>query len=234
MLGSFALLTGLLEGANFYGEERCHAHPRWRHWLAIVNTSLAVAVGWLGMRLTYPRGAESGEIDAFFLLFTILIGGFAGLRFWRKHSTSLVEAYFLKASGLLALFVVEYFDGPTRWLSLSVQTIILVWAWQRSRLKWIEVGYWVLAAVTLVLCWHDLLDRTTGDWAIFSIRHLVGAISLLLLSSSFALHARWSSEPVAAGLQKELDGMLANVAPLAALRFLGAIITGAAAVPLVA
>ena len=237
ILGSMALLMAILEATNFLAEERyreaADAHPAWRRWLAVINTSAGVAIGWLAIRLAYPRTTEVGELDAFFLVFAGLTALFAALRFWRKHPTGLTETYFLKASGLLALFVVESYDGPTRWLSLSVQTLILLWAWQRSRLKWIEAGFWILLGATLVVIAHDVLRLEPAAWTWINPRLLIGTLSLSLLSAGLALNARWSAEPADAGLKPDLDGMLADVSPKAVLRFFAALLIGATAVPLV-
>jgi hypothetical protein len=225
ILGLLAGLTIILEAANFLAEERARADgTKWRRWLAVINSSLAVGIGWLAVRLAFPRGVEAGELDAFFLVFAILMGVFAALRFWKKHGAGLTEMYFLKAAGLLALFVVECYDGPTRWLSLSVQCAILLWAWRRSALKWIEVGFWVLMAATIVLIWHDLVEPVAGTaWAAVSVRNVVGTVSLALLAAILGLHGHWS-----------LDRKIGDVgAVFVTLRVLAALATGAAALPLV-
>lgn len=224
ILGCLTGLTIILEAANFLAEERARADgTKWRRWLAVINSSLAVGIGWLAVRLAFPSGVEAGELDAFFLIFAILIGLFAGLRFWRKHGEGLTETYFLKAAGLLALFVVECYDGPTRWLSLSVQCAILLWAWRRSALKWIEVGFWVLLAATIALIWHDLVQPASGPWSAFGIRHLVGTISLSLLAAILGLHGRWSFD------REAQDGGVVFIP----MRVLAALAIGLAAFPLV-
>lgn len=203
LLGSLAGLAVVLEAANILSEERHGGpgdpHPLWRRWLAVGNTSLAVAIGWLAVRLAYPRAVETGELDSFYLVFTIGLGAFTAIRLWRRHPAGLTETYFLKACALLALFVVERYDGPTRWLSLAFQTGLLLWAWQRSRYRWVEVGFVVLLAATLALIFHDARQSTDPIWDIFSVRHIVGTLSLGLLSASLALHAHWARRDESSG-----------------------------------
>ncbi|BCX48142.1 hypothetical protein HAHE_20500 [Haloferula helveola] len=200
-LGSVVLLAVVLELASFIDQGR-HASEdghqgkgRWRRYLALANTSLAVAVGWLAIRLSYPSSVEDGQMPIFYLTFAGLTGAFAALRGWRRHPIAITETFFLKAMGLLALYFVAKFDGPTRWLSLSGQTVALVWAWRRSRLLWVEVGLAALFAGTLTVIAHDVMRPVEGEWAFFSIRHVVGFVSLTVLTLTLALHARWSDSP---------------------------------------
>ena len=86
MLGCLLLLAAILEAANFLAEERGGdtpgSQPRERKWLAIINTSAAIAVGWLATRQVAPD-----QLATFFLAFAILLFGITGIRFWRKPSS---------------------------------------------------------------------------------------------------------------------------------------------------
>ncbi len=195
-LGSLALLAGLLEAASFLDQQGRLARPdpgreRWRRRLALANTSLAIAVGWLAMRMTYPPLVEDGQLAGFYLGFALLVGAFTALRWWKGHPLAITETFLLKAMGLLALFVVARFDGPTRWLSLSAQVLALLWTWRRSRMRGVEVAVGVLFLATLGVIARDLSIPALGEWCLFSIRHLVGVLSIVLLTATLALHARW-------------------------------------------
>lgn len=230
ILGSLALLTIVLEAANFLSPpEKSHADPenysKWWKWLALLNTSLAIAASWFSVRLAFPSGTEDRQLDLFYLAFAGLLAAFTALRFWKKHPVGLTETYFLKASGLVALFVVAWFDGPTRWLSLAAQSVILLWAWNRSRLRWIEVGFGVLVFASLAVMAHDLnrFDATDRDWAFFTVYHIVGLASLTILTAALALHARWSRESDATP-RSDTETIIVNPAEL--LRFLAGIACG--------
>lgn len=224
-------LMALLEAVSWVAEERfrdeSHAEARKRHWLAIANTSLGTVVTWLAVRMAFPERIEVAELDASYLALAILIGAFSAARFLRKHSVNLTQAYFLKASALLVLFFVEAFDGPTRWLSLSIQTFVLLWAHLQSRLKWIEVGYGVLFACSLGAIAHDSLAAPgSTEWKLFGVTNVIGALSLMLLSFSMALHAVWHPGRTLAGRQQSLDGVLMDAGAASGLRFVGALALG--------
>lgn len=202
-LGSLALLAGLLEAASFLDQQRRLARPdpgvdRWRRRLALANTSLAIAVGWLAIRITYPPQVEDGQLAGFYLGFAVLVGAFTALRWWKGHPLAITETFLLKAMGLLALFVVARFDGPTRWLSLSAQVLALLWTWRRSRMRGVEIAVGVLFLATLGVIAHDLIIPAVGEWRFFSVRHLVGVLSIALLTTTLALHARWAAGSAAA------------------------------------
>ena len=234
MLGSLAFLTIILEAANFLTQQRLPADApvikaRQLRWMAVINTTLAVGVGWLAIRLAFPKIVERGQLDAFYLSFAGIFAGFTALRFWQKHPVALTETYFLKSSGLLALFVVAYFDGPTRWLSLSVQTLILLVAWRRSQLKWVEAGFGALFVASLAVFWHDAANPASSDVCqFFSMRHFIGILSMLVLTSTLALHARWAPVVAGAGPKKDLDGLLTDLEPRAVARFFAGIGVGIA------
>ncbi len=201
MLGSLLLLTAILEAANFLAHEHSRSgsetdgHAKWRRRLSLIHSTLAIGTGWLALRSAFPAGVEERQLDFFYLGFAVLFALFTALRFHRRHPVAITETFFLKTSGLLALFFVAWFDGPTRWLSLSIQTGVLLWAWQRSRLRWIEVGFGVLFAGTLAVLVRDIsaISPVPADaWEILTIRHLVAILSLTVLSTALALHAGWA------------------------------------------
>ncbi len=165
-----------------------HRHPdlATSHRLRIgtlVNTSLAVVAIYLAGHLVYPE-----FLATFYLTFAVLIFGFA---VWHHRPGSaqdrgLAQALFLKSMALLALFFVARFDGPVRWLSLSLQTATLVYAWHRHRSPWFLTAVGVGVAATLGWMWYDLVSATDVEWSALSVRNIVGSLSLLVLTSSLA------------------------------------------------
>ncbi|MCX8238620.1 MAG: DUF2339 domain-containing protein [Akkermansiaceae bacterium] len=230
LLISLVFLITVLEAANFLVQQNAPDSeptnaPRWRRWLAIANTTFAVTTGWLAVRLAFPERIETTQLDAFYLTFAALFGIFAGLRFWKHHPIAITETFFLKAAGLLALFFVAWFDGPTRWLSLTVQVVIVLVAWRRSQLKLIEVGFGALLIAALGVIFHDAFAYDLQEaWQFFTIRHLVGVLSMTILSGALALYARWS--PTFDKPQRDLD-------PRGVLRFFGALAVGGGLLALV-
>ena len=92
--------------------------------------------------------------------------------------------------------LVAWFDGPTRWLSLAAQSMIMLWTWRRSRLTWIEVGFAALFLATLGVIIHDALKLPeTGGNPVITIENLVGLLSLVILSTCLGFRARWNPVP---------------------------------------
>lgn len=228
ILGSFLLLTTLFEAANVLATSGSasslhRGKAKWLKRLAIANTTLAIGISWIALRVAFPPEVETTEIDLLYLTFAVLIGAFSAVRFRMGHPVAIVETFFLKASGLLALFLVAWFDGPTRWLSLAAQSLIMLWTWRRSRLAWIEAGFSTLFLATLVVILHDALElRGIDNGSVLTVANLVGLLSLLLLSTCLAFHARWHPAPTEA-----LEGKPGNFPPLDLRTILG----GLAAIP---
>jgi len=149
----------------------------------LVNTSLAVVAIYLAGRLVYPN-----YLATFYLTFAALIFGFA---VWHRrpgsaHDRGLAQTLFLKSMALLALFFVAQFDGPVRWLSLSLQTATLVYTWHRHRNSWILTAVGVGLTATLAWMGYDLVSVSDAEWSAFSVRSIVGSLSLLVLTASLA------------------------------------------------
>ncbi|MCP5541614.1 MAG: hypothetical protein H7A52_15845 [Akkermansiaceae bacterium] len=228
-LGSIVLLAALLELTNFLAAEKSAPasgpfESRALRWIAVFNTSAAVLAGWVATRFAFRD-----HLEDFYLVFAVLIFAFAALRFWKKHPVALVETFFLKAAALLALYFVARFDGPVRWLSLTLQAGALLWTWRRSRLIWIEIGFAVVFTAAAVWMLRDLPDPvvTVGEWR--PVRDVIGVLSLLGLSAWLALHARWDGR---APLRTEAESGALSIHPVALLRGLGAALIALGAIQL--
>lgn len=223
MLGSLLALAAILEAACFIAAERSKSQPDigsspdWLRILPVLGTSAFLLTGYLATRFAYP-----GEISTFYLAAAALLFVFTGLRFWRRHHTGLVETYFLKASGLIALFLVAEFDGPVRWLSLSVQSALMLWTWQKTRFLWVEIGFAAIFATALGSIARDLWQIDAGNWFVFDRHSIVGSISLTILSTVLALHGKWTSPKTES---VEID-------PRAVVRFVAAGLVGITAIAL--
>ncbi len=228
--GSLAALVVILEAASFldYGRRPAAGSSaeseRWRRRLTLANTSLAISIGWLVLRMTYPPAVESSHISTFYLGFAAIIGLFAGTRLWKSHPVAITETYFLKAAGLLALFFIACFEGPTRWLSLSGQVLAMLFVWRRSRLKWVEAGIAALFLGTVAVVAHDIVVNPE-TFQLFGIRSGVGLASLTLLTTAVALHGAWTG---AGGAPERTPGTRSLI------RFGGAALLGAVLVLLAA
>ena len=154
---------------------------------AIVNSSLAVVTIYFAGQAVYPD-----YLASFYLTFAVLVFGFAAWhqRPGKSHDNGLAQTFFLKSMALLALFFVARFDGPVRWLSLSLQTATLVYTWKRHRSDWILLAASAGFFVTIGWMMRDLLlIDWTKDWSPFAVRSIVGAISLLVLGAALAWQA---------------------------------------------
>jgi len=190
-LACFVLLTLIFHSAGLLFR---HRHPelatsRRLRIGTLVNTSLAVVAIYLAGRLVYDH-----YLATFYLTFSILIFGFAA---WHRcpgnaHDRGLATALFLKSMALLALFFVAQFDGPVRWLSLSLQTATLVYIWHKHRSPWILAAIGVGLVGTLGWMCYDLLSAdvmlsaNVSEWSAFSVRSIVGGLSLLVLTSALS------------------------------------------------
>ena len=179
---------------------------------AIVNSSLAIVTLYFTGRLVYPD-----HLATFYLTFAVLIFGFAAWhqRTGKSRDSALAQTLFLKSMALLALFFVAQFDGPVRWLSLSLQTATLVYTWKRHRSDWILIATSVAFFVSIGWMARDLIIIDWPDgWSPFAARSIVGAISLLTLGAAFA----WQADIFQSGSDDESK----NKRPLMLLGQLGA------------
>lgn len=115
-----------------------------RRVLFIFNSSAAVLIGYRFTDLFYP-----GQLDVFYFLFGgVLLAATLGYYF-NRHRDVLMHAWFLKATGLITLGLIEVGDARTRWIALLVESaILLVSAW-RSRLKTTEAAAGVVWLLSL-------------------------------------------------------------------------------------
>ena len=229
MLGSLLALAAVLEASAFLATERFLNKPvfspPWLRRLTVFSTSAFLVTGYLATRLAYPD-----HLSTYYLSAAILLLVFTALRFWRRHHTGLVETYFLKASALIALYLVAEFDGPVRWLSLSGQSIVLLWTFRKTRFLAIEIGFAAIFAGALGAIVYDLLQSGAGSRSIFDVFGVVGSLSLTVLSTALALHGKWSARKG----NKETGGGAGAIPtdPRPALRIIAAIVTGVTAAAL--
>ncbi|MCB1226052.1 MAG: DUF2339 domain-containing protein [Verrucomicrobiales bacterium] len=200
VLGWITALVVVFEVALVLGERRfpslSEAARKTSHRLAMANSSLAVATAWLGVRWIYPSTVEAGEWSAAYLLLAIVTALFAAVRWRMEKGGHVAEVFFLKASALLALFVVQQFQGPTRWLSLATQTLILLWSYRRNGRRWIEIGTGLLWIAALGVMVHDWLHAgPLTSWSFASAAHAIGWLSVVILALVVALHEAWEKEP---------------------------------------
>ncbi|NNE93035.1 MAG: DUF2339 domain-containing protein [Verrucomicrobiales bacterium] len=180
-----AVAALIFEAAHFLSSPRHEPGSnsgKWIKRLSILSSSLAIVAGYLSVRAAYPDLAAW-----FFLTFSVLMLGFAFAHFRSGKSVGLDQLFFLKSMGLLCLFFVEYFDGPVRWLSISLQAGAVLWSFYKTRYRWVEIAFWVFFAVAGIVILHGIFDDQPA-WLFYGVRNLVGITALTALSFWIAIH----------------------------------------------
>lgn len=126
------------------------------------NTSACLGAGYL-----YVKEFHEPMLDLLYGGAAALFLVWAALYWIRDNRGYAFHLWFLKGSALAALFVVAYFEGPVRWFSLAVETVLLAWTARRSRSVWLEMAvyacalsafaYWDIESLELKLLLTELL-----------------------------------------------------------------------------
>ncbi len=181
----FASMTAFAATDLFAYLRGCPMKPLQRREVQILNTALAILLGYIATRALYPA-----QLSSFYFPFgAVLLAG--AIAFWFLHSTDAVmQSYLVKGSALIALGIIAYFGGSARWLALLAQAYVLLFSARRSKLRIVEiasVAVWY-ASLGWFLHWFfkiGALHTTFSREGLFSLFFL--AASALLL----ALQDRW-------------------------------------------
>lgn len=179
-----------------------------RRYLAPANTAAAALAGYLTARFVY-----SAELSDFYLGAALLVFAFAALRHGLKDDSAITTTFFLKASGLLCLFLATRFSGPVEWLAIGAQAGTLLWAAKRSGSRWIEIAAGVVFCVSGGSLLHDLYHTAAAadaaadavPWPTVSIKTGIAGGFLVYLAALLGLHARWYFGAAKADLQEHLS-----------------------------
>jgi hypothetical protein len=173
-------INGVLAGVgllHFFGKL---GKPLRRRILLSLGTSLSVLSTGLFFRVHYPSALEWASLV---LGCTMLTGALA---VWAmRNCRFFVQLLFVKASFLIAVWVILHYAGDLRWMVLALETVVIVLATRRSRAVAMELTVWAVAAASLVFYQGALMPVPTVFsfvwWmAVAYPGVLLGAFSLLL------------------------------------------------------
>ncbi|MFV0337280.1 MAG: hypothetical protein ACK5LK_03435 [Chthoniobacterales bacterium] len=195
LLGCLTILLCAFEGAclcsakQLLGVEAMQNRERTlNRWLTLGNSSLGILASALVIQLTWPE-----QLKWLYLGFAILFIGFTTVRHLWTKDAGIVQTFFFKTSALIALYFVAEFDGPVRWLALSLQAGTVLWAYHRSRFRCLELA----ATLIFMAAFGSVLRDLFWESIDVNLVHLVvGGFSLSGLSAVLALHAVWTSHLV--------------------------------------
>lgn len=147
---TFVLADALAERAGVWGQS-----ATWRRRVFISGTSsLSFLCAFL-----YFQETEPAELEWLYLSFGILFGGLA-FTFYRMAARPYgFHNYFLKGTGLLAIGLVYWLEGPAQWFSLLIQAGSVVYLAGKTRSALLEV----FAYIVLVVAWGVFLNDLSGE-----------------------------------------------------------------------
>lgn len=162
-------------------------HSRERRILLSIATSMSMVATALFFRVHYP---DSLEWASLVLGCTMLTGAIAVWALRNCHF--FVQLLFVKATFLIAVWVILHYAGDLRWIVLGLQTVVVTFAARRSRALAMEMTVWVVAAVSLAF----FLSQVFPVPAVFSFVWwlAVGYPAVLLVAFSFLLPSFSSDE----------------------------------------
>ncbi|MFT5467184.1 MAG: hypothetical protein ACI8UO_002288 [Verrucomicrobiales bacterium] len=160
----------------------------WRVTGVIANSAFAIVVGLFAVAALHPE-----SISIAYFVFGIVFFAAATLEFWKPQSNRLTSLLFLQSMAAFALFSIYEFVGPTEWLALGFQSLVLAVAliWSRSRvLEFAGFALWV-AAFGLFL--RDVFATWPADPWPHELRaeRFLGLVFGVVQAIGLVLHLRW-------------------------------------------
>lgn len=160
----------------------------WRVTGVIANSAMAITAGLFAVAALHVE-----SISWAYLVFGIVFFGAAALEFWKPRSNRLTSLLFLQSMAGFALFSIYEFVGPTEWLALGMQSLILAVAliWSRSRaLEFSSFALWVGAFWLFV---RDIFQVWPSDpWPYELLGHRgLGLLFLAIQIIALVFHLRW-------------------------------------------
>lgn len=134
-----------------------------------------------------------GESNWLFLIMAVLTAFLAFAHYRLDAKDEACHTYFIAASTLFAIYLVDTLDARTRWLALGIQSMATLAALRRTRLRGVEAMMILVWTVSLALF---LFDAANADYfaapaGILSLWTLAAAIYLVLAGIMFGLQGRW-------------------------------------------
>ena len=216
---------------------------RSRRLTQLLSSSAAVGLGFIAIRILHHQ-----DLDVYYFLFGgVLLGSALGYYLWRRPDF-LMHGYFVKGSALVTMGVITLAGARTRWIALAVESLVLLFAARRSRLRVTEAAAAIVWFVSFGFFGFHL-QELAEDALPLSIGSSEGLLALAYTFFSCGLcclHGRWMKTSLAVagdssddetlfwrGLQQGLCAVYAALTGLAAV-FVVEIFVPATARPLAA
>ncbi len=159
------------------------AETRWINWFTVGSSSLSILAGWVSVLSAHPD-----RVEWFFLAFFIVMLAAAVVHAMFGERKRFAVMFFLKSMGLLAMFFVEAFSGPTRWLSMSLQCGAVLWAYVRTQYRWVELGFVAMCVATFGVLLSGAWSHLDTEWALWSLHNVIGGLALVIMVVWLAIH----------------------------------------------
>jgi hypothetical protein len=188
MIPLFAYL-GLFWVADFLSLSRAAAMSGIeRKAVQLCNTSGAVVLGFLVTATLFPD-----RLSAFyFLLGAALLAGSLAYYLTGRRDV-LMQTFFVKGTTLVTLGLATEFGARTRWVTLGIQSFLLLLSARRSRLVIVELAMYLTWLVSFGFFAHYTLGMSPAgrEAGIWTTNGIVSVAYLLFSAYLFCLVSRW-------------------------------------------
>ena len=128
-----AVTVSVLPACKWKLGEPVFLEARWNRLYQAINTSVALALGYLFVAQFYPLG-----MTEFYGVMALLFLTWAVVWFFKDAQCIEFHLFFLKGSALASLWLINYLHGDLRWMALAIQVVVLAASVHRSKSPWVE------------------------------------------------------------------------------------------------
>lgn len=160
---------------------------RERRLVQLCNTTGALLLGYLVTSRLYPD-----RLSTFYFVFGVFMLAGSVMYYLARRSDLVTQTYFVKGATLFTLGVMTEFGARTRWVTLAIQSFLLLLSARRTRLKVVEIAMalvWV-ASFAFFVHFNSQLAEPQRLWSGNGITSL---LYLLFSTCLFSLQAKWLS-----------------------------------------
>ncbi len=141
--------------------------------LHAINTSLCLFIGYW-----YTQSFAS-ELLIFYGRATIVFAAWAAIFARRDLRSFLFQLFFLKATALAALWLVNRYEGDERWFALIIEAALVCWIAVRSKSLWQELACLALWLVSVVVAADGIerIELSIGEarWWLYMLHPIIAA-----------------------------------------------------------
>ncbi len=173
--------------------------------LHALNTTACLGIGYLYMKFF------TTDLVTFYGIATIVFGGWAIVFGIRNLNGYLFQLFFLKATALSALWLVNHYTGDVRWFALVVEAALVSWIAARSKSLLQEIATLALWIVSLAYALSSIgfekLPVGEFSWFLYLIHPIIAAGVLSYLKRARDKDGRSSGLYFAAAFINGLAGI---------------------------